>query len=263
MHIGSTMFHEEGFEELCSMMNGSYKSCTNNYGVCHGDTMETIMIDDYRYRPETTKGDPMYQMNRVVEYMQPIKNKLIVICSGNHEDKLWRFGDITKKIADDLGTESATGGCHITYKDKDGKIMYKHYAIHGSKSINSTADDPVRQWSNMKLSLKRHLHDKFGDTILCSKGHTHKLITTSPSRELYMKVVNGKIKQSYKKSSQTADQIHKDHRYYVNTGSFMRLYGDDNVTGYAERWELSPVELGFAICVVRDGIIQGVDKIVI
>ena len=37
LHIGSTLFSEDGFNRMCEMMMASYKSCSNNYGICHGD----------------------------------------------------------------------------------------------------------------------------------------------------------------------------------------------------------------------------------
>lgn len=263
LHIGSTLFHKEGFDKMCEMVNGSYKSCSNNYGVAHGDLMESIMIDDPRFQPEATRGDPLIQIEEVVNTLQPIKNRIVVILQGNHEQKLWKFGDITKSIARQINSEYGTYSCHITYTDKNGKVMYKQYATHGSKGVNSYADDVGRRVANMELIIKRHMKDKFGDTILCTKGHSHKLLICKPSEELYLTVNDGGIKQHYRKSKQTDTEIHPDHKWYVNTGSFMRLYGDEDFSGYAERWELNPNELGFAIAVVRDGLIQSVDKIVV
>ena len=56
--------------------------------------------------------------------------------------------------------------------------------------------------------------------------------------------------------------IHPDHRWYCNTGSFLRLYGM-GISSYAEIGEYDPVELGFCVARVRDRIIQGIDKVVL
>jgi len=58
--------------------------------------------------------------------------------------------------------------------------------------------------------------------------------------------------------------IHPDLRWYVNTGSFYKLYADGkNVSGYAERAGYDPNELGYVVVRVKDGIINDVERVVI
>ena len=131
-------------------------------------------------------------------------------------------------------------------------IILKHFAGHGWGSIRSTADDPIRVEANQQLMLKRKLKDQAGDTALMSMGHTHKLIIAKPKKTLFLTDNAGKIHQHYTSNISTGDYIHPDHRWYVNTGSFMKLYGEMGTSGYAERRGYSPIVLGFAIAVIRD-----------
>jgi hypothetical protein len=90
--------------------------------------------------------------------------------------------------------------------------------------------------------------------------NTHKLLVAGPKKKLYLTSGNGELKQHYTQSDQAAQYIHPDHRWYVNTGSFLRLYLD-GVSGYAERAMYDPMEMGFAVARVRDCKIVGVDKV--
>ena len=92
-----------------------------------------------------------------------------------------------------------------------------------------------------------------------SKGHTHQLLCCNPERELII-VGSGKLVADYTGAGLDEYYIHPDSRYYVSTGSFLVLYGDD-LSGYAEIGEYDPVEIGFAVAKVRDCRIVGVDLI--
>lgn len=264
LHLGTTLCHREGIQQLVSAVQSSYRSCTNNYAICMGDMIEAIMVDDKRYDMVTTSEPfPLQQVKDAVQMLSPISGRLLTILKGNHEHKLWKFGDLAKEIADQLKVNYGTYSCKLTITDKDGNYLYKIFATHGRKSITSTADDPKRRYTNMELILKRHLRFKAGDCVIEAKGHTHKLLVCEPENELYLTDDGAAVKQKYIKSSQNASYIHPDHRYYINTGSFLKLYGKDGISGYAEMSEFDPLELGYCISVVRDGIIQGIDKVVI
>jgi hypothetical protein len=137
------------------------------------------------------------------------------------------------------------------------------FLTHGYGSINSSADDGVRRKANMRLSLKRKLKDKAGDCILMGMAHTHKLIVSKPEETLYLTDNGKQIKQNYTASKHTDGYIHPDHRWYVNTGSFYRLYGKDGISGYAERAGYDPVELGYILIKVRNREIIAVEKVLL
>ena len=183
---------------------------------------------------------------------------------SNHPLKLWRFGALTQIICEKLNVPYATWSAKLVVRDSKGQLMYKSFHTHGRKSITSTADDPKRRKTNLELILKRHLKFKMGDCILMCKAHVHKLIICKPESELYITDDSEKTQQGYTSDhvSQNDDFIHPDHRWYVATGSFLKLYGE-NVSGYAEIGEYDPIELGFAVARIRNRKLQGIDPIIL
>lgn len=262
-HIGSLMYHEDGWKQMVDMVTAPYDGVSHNIVVDHGDAIEAIKTDDPRFQAETTMiGNILSQAEYAKRSRTAIQKQLVTILNGNHEAKLHRFGDIMGQlICQPLGVPYGTYSCHITYHDKDGNDILKHFAFHGAGSIQSIADDAVRRAANRQLSLKRKMKEQFGDTALMSMGHTHQLHVTEPVKTLFLTVENDTIKQNYTSNISTGEYIHPDHRWYVNTGSFMRLYGEMGVSGYAERAGYAPIMLGFAVAKVRDRKLVGVDKV--
>lgn len=252
MHDGSVLSSQHGWKKLIELTNSEFDGCSNNYCADGGDMIEAIMVDDPRFSPEKLEEAlPLVQMKEAVKKREPIKDKLLYILMGNHERKLWRFGDITKWVCDELNVDYGTYTAKLIVKDTNGKLMYRVYDTHGFKSITSTADDPVRRRTNMELVLKRHLKFKAGDCAVMIKHHVHKLLVCKPEPELYLVDDGKKIKQNYTGWGQNEAYIHPDARWYGCAGSFLKLYGKD-ISGYAEIYEYDPVELGFLILEVRN-----------
>lgn len=252
LHDGSALSSHHGWGKLCDMMNSEYDGCRNNYGVEGGDDIEAIMIDDKRFDPEKLKQPlPLEQIDRAIKLRQPIKHMMLAKLMGNHERKLWKFGDITEKICTELGVDYGTYTCKLTIKGKNSKQMYKIYETHGFRGVSSSADDPNRRRTTMQLILKRHLKFKAGDCAVMVKHHSHKLLVCKPESELYLTDNGKEIKQAYTGSGQNESYIHPDSRWYGNAGSFLKLHGK-GISGYAEIMEYDPVELGFLVLVVRN-----------
>ena len=267
-HEGSRLRYDKGFVQLVRMMNSEYMGlpASRNYGLDHGDITEAIMIDDKRYDGFSTKqGAVLQEISMAKKHREPIKKKLICIMEGNHPEKLWRFGPITQDVCEHLKVEYGTWQAIIQYYNR-GRLLFSHYATHGYGSINSKIPSPRDRENSMLRSLMRLMMRKTGNCILSSMGHTHKLLICSPVHELYITPdKNGKkdkTQQHYTEADQMADFIPFDERYYVNTGSFYRTFGE-GFSGYAERAGYDPVELGFAVAMVRKGKLIKVEKIVV
>jgi hypothetical protein len=268
VHVGSTLCFRNGLFEMFDMINSSYDGIPpeHNFALDGGDGIEAILQDDKRFHPDTVEGDPMYQIEEYVKLMRHVKNQLLVMLDSNHHAKLWRFGNISERMCRELQAEGSpiqygTWTAKVTFHDKYG-MVYKHFTTHGRKSINSTADDPMRRRVNMQLVLKRHLKMKFADCAVMAKGHTHKLLVCEPTKDLYLTDDGHDVQQRYTSCPQTAEYIHPDLRWYINTGSFLRLYQQE-VSGYAEQAEYDPVELGFVIVKVRDRQVVDCERVVL
>lgn len=118
------------------------KNTHNAYCVLNGDIMDnatkTSIGDTY-----TQVFNPMAQLERAVELFSPIKDKILCITHGNHENRTYKKEGInlSRLIADQLGLAdrytptSATlfirfgnGGASTRYR----KVCYTGYILHGS-----------------------------------------------------------------------------------------------------------------------------------
>jgi hypothetical protein len=268
-HKGATLSSDKGWEQLKAMMLSPYEGCKNNYGIEGGDDLEAIMVDDPRFGPDKlTEARPIEQRKAAIKERRDIAHLLIAKLEGNHDRKLWRFGNIIQDICDELNEklpddkkiEFGTYTAKISFVDKRGDLMFKVYETHGSKAINSTADDPIRKKANELLMLKRKLRFKAGDCALMVKHYAHKLLVVPPIQELYLIDDGKKIKQRYTEFAQNAEYIHPDARWYGCAGAFLRLFGM-GVSGYGEIAEYDPTELGWLVTRVRNRRIVSVDPI--
>ncbi len=243
--------------------------------IHHGDTIESIMIDDSRYdhvcvRPGSE--NPILQAENEVKQLQPIKHKLIAVLEGNHEWRLYsRFGNTVRKLI----CESLTDGypdkiygsysARISFYDKEKQLMFKQYAFHGAGSINSICADPMDRQNSFKKSLRRKLERKASDCAIMSMGHTHKLIVVPPVKELLLRDDGKQLRHGYTFANGYDLHIPPSLRWYVNTGSFLLLADPKGrgLSGYAERAGYDPLELGYAIVKVREGLIETIDKVII
>lgn len=264
-HEGSTLRYEQGFNAMVNMMHTEFEGCSHNIAIDHGDPIEAITVDDKRYDRETTKeGLVLQQIDDAVKNREPIKHMIACMVDGNHPRKLWRFGAITKKICERLGVAFGTYASIVSYRSwrDPGYVLFRHYVTHGFCSVTSSADDPKRRRANMELSLKRSLKFK-ANCLLNSMGHTHKLLTCKPQRELYLTVEDSGLQQQYTGGDSTAaEYIHPDLKWYANTGSFLKL-NEIGVSGYAEVAGFDPIELGFCVAMVRDGKLQDVREVTV
>lgn len=255
---GNILQYRDGYKRAIDYV----LSAPNRFAIHMGDEQEAYYIDDPRYHPFILQTSPLEQQERVIEDLNPLAeaNRLEALLLGNHTWRLFpKVGDITQSTCKKLGVNYGTFSCVINFIDSHG-IAFKGYFTHGHKSIRSIADDPVRRLANEQLQLKQHLKHKMGDCVLMAKGHTHRLIISEPKSQLYLHT-DGDIKQSYTTYGGTG-YIHPDHRWYVNTGSFLRTMGE-NISGYAEMAEYDPVELGFAVVEVHDRKITNIRKVTV
>ena len=258
-HEGTILQHRDGIEKFKEFLMAK----RNRFAVHMGDEVEAIMVDDPRYDPETVDSVPLQQMKRVIKDFYPIRKRMVAWLWGNHPRKLWRFGNITAEICRELEIEFATTSCRLTIRDKatPSKILYKCFLHHGWGSLYSNAKDPIQALANKKALMKRRLQNKAGDCVIMAFGHTHQLLIQEPIPALMLTDDGKKIKQHYTQPGR-GPYIHPDHRWYVNTGSFLKLYleGKD---GYADMMGYDPLELGFPVIEVRDGVVQRVYPVVL
>ena len=270
-HEGNMLRHNSGFTKLLDIMNSEYEGVNDNFGVDHGDLVEGIELNDHRYDGgRSTTGNLVGQMYHARSNREPIKDKLICILEGNHPLKLWRlFGTynkskantITEDICHQLDVPYGGWSCVITYKTKTDKVLFHHYARHGStRSINSSLDHPAERANTKKRALRRILSLLSGSCAIMSMGHTHQLLVIPPETELY---IDESGRQHYTGLVPTNTEIPSNLRWYINTGSFLKTLSNGPDFGYAEVHGYPPNILGWAVIKVRDRDITGVDEMIL
>ena len=120
------------------------KNTPNAYCIMNGDILDnatkTSIGDIY-----TQEFNPMEQLKRAVEMFSPIKDKILCITHGNHENRTYKKEGINLSylIARQLGLEekysptSAVlfirfGTPKKSHGDKNRKVCYTLYTLHGS-----------------------------------------------------------------------------------------------------------------------------------
>lgn len=260
-HIGALAHHRSGLERLIDRV-GSEK---NTFLALGGDLMESICVDDYRWNTEAQNlslTTPAVQTQYVAKLLAPIKEKILFTLIGNHEMKHLRIANFAEILAKELEIPYGGFSAKLAVEDKKGRLMYKIFSTHGARGISSTADDPARRATNMRLSLKRLLKFKAGDCAVMIMGHAHKLISLSPTEELYLVDEGGKIEQRYTMPINHADYIHPDLRYYACTGSFLKTYLDGPTVTYSEAAQYDPVDTGYIEVVCDSGEIAEVNEVI-
>lgn len=265
---------EKGYKKFIDSVNSEYEGvpALNNYVVDFGDFADLIPIRHPYYDPKFHKLSPLEQMELFVDDYKELVHALLFVLDSTHPQMLADMGNVTEflcaQLRDKYKTRNtsfyATQTARAEFISTKGTRIFKLYATHGSKTVTSTADDDIRVDSNMALILKRHLRKKASDCAIMAKGHSHKLIIQSPKPKLCVTDNSKKLVAKYPKPSDYhgLDYIPEEMRWYVNTGSFLRSQILDMST-YAEKREYDPVDLGFAVVLVRDRKIMDIKRVTI
>ncbi|KKN79606.1 hypothetical protein LCGC14_0338100 [marine sediment metagenome] len=266
-HEGAVAQHSDAIDQTI----GAVLAEKDNYVAIMGDLCEAILVADRRYSPENIDpGSPsiILQYQNITEKLRPIKDRILYIHTGNHDILLANkgVGDMVRDYTcRELGVPYGTYAAALTVQNKGKKssgVQYRAFTAHGWGTLRSAADDPVRQESNMKLSLKRKLKNKFGSASLMAMGHSHRLLVSEPTTNLYLVDEGGALKQRYTIDRHEGLYVHPDHRWYCATGSFLKTFVKSAVT-YSERAGFDPTEIGYVVARIEDTKIINVEKVVL
>jgi hypothetical protein len=262
-HDGSKACHRNGIEQVLDFVMEK----PNRFFVHMGDETESITVDDNRrYNSEISDIPiPLQQSRAVVAQYKRASKRCLAWLNGNHNDHLRRFGNLTRDIVcHDLGVPYGTYTAKLKLWDNRGQIV-KMFLWHGPGrgSIQSRAKDWEQQQANMLASLKRYLVHKASDCLIMAHGHVHKLLLCPPANRLLLYDDGDKVKQCYMGAGAGTDAyIEPDRRWYVCTGSFLRMYLR-GVDTYAEMGGYDPVQLGYVVVEIRDRIVSNVRAVVV
>lgn len=216
LHIGDVHSDIEEIEKRIDEV----KNKPNAYVILNGDIMnnatKTSVSDCY-----AEKLSPMEQMKRFVELFEPIKDRIIAITSGNHENRTYNKEgvDITYLCAKQLGLEdrySKTGaiiflrvGDKIRKTHPNQQICYRVYCTHGSGGGRKEGAKAIRLADMANII----------DADIYIHSHTHLPMIM---KEDFIRV---------DAHNSTFQQVTK---LFVNTSSML------NFGGYGEAYEFKP-----------------------
>lgn len=184
--------------------------------VLMGDLIEMGGLSSYGASEEKVGA---IQLLDVVRLLEPIKDRVILMLEGNHEERFWRAtkgtDSITKSVADALRIKPLLPGPERgqLFVIKIGNQKYSIYAIHGSTgSTTYKATQLSKMFSNIHTSLAVH-------------GHNHQIF--KDHRTYYgVRELNDKFYTS----------VHE--QYWLTTGCFVKNLG------YAESKSMPVTKIG-------------------
>lgn len=228
IHIGHVDHDKKLFADTVKWIKEN-----NAYTVILGDSIDGISQKDRRYENDSIADefkpylDNLHykQTESVVKGLMPIKDNVIAVMGGNHEQTVKKnFGfDATSVIAQQLEKPILTDPGYVILRFIDGKAskLYTIFCSHGD-------------WmgGRKRGSKINNMEDKMGDfdfdAILA--GHTHDLWSSTR-----------------KKISISSKGLIEERRItFINTGSFMRTYTNANHDTWASRKVFSPQRSGVA-----------------
>lgn len=220
MHIGDEFCELELIKETI----GYIKNTPNCYTILNGDLMnnalKTSKSDSYR---ETMTMEEQQEL--LIELLEPIKDKILVMTQGNHEYRtdLLAGIDPLRYVARSLGVlqkgRYTDNSYLLTLKfgrrngEPNVSNVYTIYGIHGSgggKRIGSTAN-VMEDMGHIVANADLYIH-----------SHTHSVVNFTDCIYVYNIV---------------SKKLDKVVRTFYNTNSFV------NYGGYAERKGYKPSDL--------------------
>ena len=202
------------------------KNTPNAYCILNGDILDnatkTSIGDTY-----TQVFNPMEQLSRAVELFSPIKDKILCITHGNHENRTYKKEGInlSRLIAEQLGLsdkytptsavlfirvgEYSSGHKETNGSGKVRQICYTMYVLHGSGGGRKEGAKAIRL-ADMASII---------DTDIYIHSHTHLPMI---------------MKQAYHRIDERNNAVALITKLFVNTAANL------NYGGYGEAAEFKP-----------------------
>lgn len=204
------------------------KETPNAYCILGGDLMDTAIASSVG----DTYGanlSPMEQLKQCVNLFEPIKDKILCILHGNHENRIYKSDgiDITALMADQLGLRDKYSpttallfirfGKHRSSDNQHGrKVAYTVYVTHGSGGGRKEGGKINR------LADLAQIVD--ADIYIC--GHTH---------------LPAIFRCGYYRTSMANSSIQMVSKLFVNTAAALNYGGYGDVQGFKPSAKENPI----------------------
>lgn len=219
VHIGDKKADLKAFRDVLDRI----KNEPNTYTILNGDLCN-IALKNSKSDVFSEDLTPMEQVLKVLEFLEPIKDKILVMSNGNHEDRITKETsiDVLYLVAKQLHLEQVYSPSwwylYLSFgnSNKNRPVLYTLTGYHGAGNGTTTGAKANR--------VKKMSQVVLADVYLMS--HVHEPITTK-----------GVIfTPDYQHKS-----VVKKEMYYCISNSFVEYEGS-----YAERLGLPPSNTGIS-----------------
>ena len=216
VHIGDKLTNYKLLKEVLETI----KNTPNVYTIINGDFCNTALKNSKSdiYAEELT---PMEEINRMIEFLEPIKSKILVLGNGNHESRIAKETgvDVVKLVAKQLGIEDRYADnwwyLFLRFGEKQqGRRIPVSYQISGYHGSGN----------GRKIGGKANRLEEMSQVVIADlyiMSHTHKPMSTKGA--IYLPDYGN-------------NTLNKKQLYYLMTNSFLD-YG-----GYGERLGFTPTD---------------------
>lgn len=213
VHIGDKQADLKAFRDTIERI----KNGPNTFTILNGDLCN-IALKNSKSDVYSEDMTPMEQVLKVIEFLEPIRDKILVMSNGNHEERITRETsiDVLQLVAKQLKIEQIYSPSwwylYLSFgeSNKHKPVLYTITGYHGAGSSQTTGAKANR--------VKKMSQVVLADVYIMS--HVHEPINTK-----------GVI---YVPDYQHRSVIRKD-MYYAISNSFVNYEGS-----YAERMGLIP-----------------------
>ena len=212
VHIGDKLTNYKLLKEVLETI----KNTPNVYTIINGDFCNTALKNSKSdiYSEELT---PMQEINRMLELLEPIKEKILVIGTGNHESRITKETgiDVVKIVAKQLGIEDRYADSwwylFLRFGEKQqGRKIPVSYQISGYHGSGG----------GRKVGSKANRLEEMSQTVIADlyiMSHTHKPLSTKGA--IYLPDYGN-------------NTLNKKQLYYLMTNSFLDYGGYGEVLGF-------------------------------
>lgn len=196
VHIGDKTSNLKAFKEVLERI----KNEPNTFTILNGDICNFALKNS---KSDVYEGlSPMTEILEAIKYLKEIKEKVLCITSGNHEDRLVRETNIdaTYLLAKELGLEEVYAPSwwylYLSFgkTNKNRPVLYTISGYHGGQSNGSTTGskaNKVKKMSQVVLAdvyLMSHVHEPINTKgIIFVPDYQHKSIV---KKEMYYCISN-------------------------------------------------------------------------
>lgn len=196
VHIGDKNCNTKLFKEIVDRIQHE----PNTYTIINGDLCN-IALKNSKSDVYSDEMSPMEQVLEVIKYLEPIKDKILVMSNGNHEDRITKETniDVLYLVAKQLKIEDVySPGWWYLYlgfgeNNRHKPVLYTITGYHGygGGSTTGAKANKVKKMSQVVLAdvyIMSHVHEPINTKgIIYNPDYQHRAIV---KKEMYYCISN-------------------------------------------------------------------------